>query len=76
MALDMREQGSAENDLLARLAADPRLGLDADTLAGLLADPLAFTGAASTQVRAVVAEVDMALETEPAGASYVPEPIL
>ena len=29
VALDMREQGAADNDLLARLAADPRLGLDA-----------------------------------------------
>jgi adenylosuccinate lyase len=76
VALDMREQGTAENDLLARLAADPRLGLDADTLAGLLADPLAFTGAATDQVRAVIAAVDRVLETEPGAATYVPEPIL
>ncbi len=76
VALDMREQGAAHNDLLARLAADERLGLDAATLAGLLADPLEFTGAARTQVHAVVAAVDEAVSSEPGAASYVPEPIL
>jgi adenylosuccinate lyase len=76
VALDMREKGSAENDLLARLAADPRLALPAGTLDGLLAEPLEFTGAARAQVRAVIGAVDKALESEPAAASYQPEPIL
>ncbi|MDQ2956724.1 MAG: adenylosuccinate lyase [Actinomycetota bacterium] len=76
VALDMRELGAEGNDLLARLAADPRLGLDEGTLTGLLADPLAFTGAAQAQVRAVIAAVDLALESEPGAASYQPEPIL
>jgi adenylosuccinate lyase len=76
VALDMREQGAAGNDLLARLAADERLGLDEGTLTGLLADPLAFTGAAQAQVRAVIAAVEYVLESEPAAAGYVPEPIL
>jgi adenylosuccinate lyase len=76
VALDMREQGAADNDLLARLAADPRLGLDAGTLTDLLAEPLAFTGAAQAQVRAVIAAVEYALESEPAAAGYQPEPIL
>jgi adenylosuccinate lyase len=76
VALDMREQGAAGNDLLARLAADPRLGLDAGTLDELLADPLQFTGAAVDQTRAVIAAVDLALESDPGAASYQPEPIL
>jgi adenylosuccinate lyase len=79
VALDMREQGAAGNDLLARLAADDRLGLGpdaADSLAGLLADPLAFTGAATDQVRSVIAAIDLVLESEPAAAGYAPEPIL
>jgi adenylosuccinate lyase len=76
VALDMREQGAPGNDLLDRLAADPRLGLDSRALAGELADPLAFTGAARAQVRAVIAAVDAALASDPAAASYVPEPIL
>src|SRR4051812_8486117 len=75
VALDMRERGTAENDLLARLAADPRLGLPAGALDELLAEPLGFTGAAQAQVRAVIAAVDAALESEPAAASYQPEPI-
>ncbi|MDQ1720907.1 MAG: adenylosuccinate lyase [Pseudonocardiales bacterium] len=76
VALDMREQGAAGNDLLARLAADGRLGLDEGLLAGLLAEPLAFTGAAQAQIRAVIAAVEYVLESEPAAAGYVPEPIL
>jgi adenylosuccinate lyase len=76
VALDMREQGAADNDLLDRLAADPRLGLDAGTLTGLLAEPIGFTGAARAQVAAVLAAVDAAVQTEPAAAEYQPEPIL
>ena len=76
VALDMREQAAAGNDLLARLAADPRLGLDAGTLAGELADPLAFTGAARSQVHAVIAAVAAAVASEPSAAGYLPEPIL
>jgi adenylosuccinate lyase len=76
VALEMREQGAAENDLLARLAADDRLGLDAGTLDGLLADPLTFTGAAQAQVRSVIGDVERVLESEPAAAGYVPQPIL
>ncbi|WP_347343706.1 adenylosuccinate lyase [Jatrophihabitans telluris] len=76
VALDMREQGAADNDLIARLAADERLGLDETSLRAELADPLAFTGAAQAQVQAVIAAVELALSSEPAAADYVPEPIL
>ncbi|SDI77347.1 adenylosuccinate lyase [Frankineae bacterium MT45] len=75
VALGMREQGSAENDLFARLAADPRLGLGTDELQALLAEPLSFTGAAQTQVAEVVAAVDDVLASDPAAAKYTPEPI-
>jgi adenylosuccinate lyase len=76
VALDMRERGAADNDLISRLAADPRLGVDAGTLAALLADPLAFTGAAQAQTRAVIAAVEQAVASDPSAASYQPEPIL
>ena len=59
-ALDMRK-GQADNDVFARLAADPRLGLTEAQLASLVAEPITFTGAAVDQVQAVVrrvAEVD------------------
>jgi len=76
VALAVREAGAAGNDLLDRLAADPRLPVDGHQLASLLADPLAFTGAASAQVDAVVRRVAEVLSRHPAAATYTPAPIL
>ena len=76
VALEMREKGTDRNDLFDRLAADSRLGLGADEVNGLLADPLSFTGAARDQVAAVVAAVDAVLSAAPEAADYRPEPIL
>src|ERR1700760_306702 len=42
VALEMREKGTEGNDLLARFAADSRLGLTAADLASLVADPITF----------------------------------
>jgi adenylosuccinate lyase len=70
VALAMREKGQAENDLLARLAADERLP------AFTLPEPLAFTGAASAQVNAVVQRVDAIVAAHPAAAGYTPGAIL
>ncbi len=61
---------------MARLAADPRLGLDADALDGLLADPLDFVGAAPHQVAAFVAAVEPIVVAHPEAATYHPAPIL
>jgi adenylosuccinate lyase len=66
--------GPVGNDLLDRLAADERLGLDRATLEGLLAEPLAFTGAAVEQVAAFVSQVEAVLARHPAAAAYDPEP--
>jgi adenylosuccinate lyase len=76
VALEMREKGTDRNDLFERLAADSRLGLSADELNALLADPLSFTGAARQQVAAVVRAVDAALASDPDAAHYQAEPIL
>jgi len=76
VALAQREQGVAGNDLVERLAADPRLGLDADALVGLLADPLDFVGAAPHQVAAFVAAVEPIVAAHPEAAVYHPAPIL
>ncbi|MGQ0576341.1 MAG: adenylosuccinate lyase [Pseudonocardia sp.] len=76
VALAMREKGRAGNDLVARLAADERLGLPAGVLDGLLADPLRFTGAATTQIAAVVARVDGIVADHPEAAAYTPGAIL
>lgn len=76
VALEMREQGAAENDLFARLAADERLGLTESDLEALVAEPIEFTGAARSQVAAVVSRIESVLAGDPAGASYTPGSIL
>jgi adenylosuccinate lyase len=73
-ALAMREDGAVENDLAERLAADPRLALDVDQLAALLAAP--ETGLAERQVAAVVARIGAVVERHGDAAAYDPEPIL
>lgn len=76
VALEMREKGAAENDLFARLAADERLGLSEADLATLVASPIDFTGAAVSQVRAVVARIEQILAANPHAAAYTPGSIL
>ena len=75
VALAMRERG-ADNDLLDRLAADPRLPLDRAGLDAALADRSVFTGAAGAQVASVVAAVDELVMRHPSAATYQPAPIL
>ncbi len=74
-ALRLRE-GADENDLLERLSADPRLGLDPSELAGVLAEPLDFVGAAPEQVRTVVSRIEAVVATDPLSAAYRPGDIL
>jgi adenylosuccinate lyase len=75
VALAMR-QGQTDNDVFERLAADARLGLTADQLASLVAEPITFTGAAVDQVQSVVRRVDEVTKTYPDAASYTPGEIL
>ncbi|MDQ3905702.1 MAG: adenylosuccinate lyase [Actinomycetota bacterium] len=75
VAVAMREAGTG-NDLLDRLAADPRLPLDRAGLDALLADRLLFTGAATEQVAAIVAAVATVVSRYPDAASYRPGAIL
>ena len=75
VALEMR-QGLAENDLFDRLAADERLSLSRERLEALAGEPLAFTGAAVDQVRAVVARVEQLATEHPDAAAYAPGDIL
>jgi len=74
-ALAMR-QGQADNDVFAKLAADPRLGLTAEDLTALVAEPIAFTGAAVAQVQAVVQAVEAVVSRHPEAAAYSPGEIL
>jgi adenylosuccinate lyase len=76
VALEMRERGTERNDLLERLAADPRLGLTTEQLESLVAEPIEFTGGARAQVAAVVDEIEHLVAERPDAAIYTPEPIL
>ena len=74
-ALDLRA-GQVENDVFERLAADPRLGLSAERLEALVAEPITFTGAAVDQVHGVVRRVDELVARHPEAAAYAPGAIL
>ena len=76
VALAMREDGLVENDLLSRLASDDRLQLSHDELDALIAEPLAFTGAAASQVRSVADRVQLIVDRFPDAAAYTPGDIL
>jgi len=76
VALQMREQGADRNDLFDRLADDARLGLSRADLDALVAEPLAFTGAAADQVDEVVRRVQAVAARYPEAAAYVPPAIL
>jgi len=76
VALRMREKGAADNDLLDRLAADERLGLTRAQLDTLVAVPVSFTGAAGSQVAAVLSKVDAVVAARPDAARYAPGAIL
>jgi adenylosuccinate lyase len=75
VALAMREKG-AGNDLLDRLADDPRLPLNRTDLDAVLADRVPFTGAAAEQIAAVVAAVATVVAWYPDAATYRPSAIL
>jgi len=76
VALAMREQGTTDNDLLDRLAADDRIPLDRAALDALVGEPLSFVGTAVEQVQAFVDAVARVVARHPEAAAYRPEPIL
>jgi adenylosuccinate lyase len=76
VALEMREAGRTENDLLDRLAADPRLPLDRAALGELLSKPIDFVGAAPAQAHAFARTVEGIVQQHPVAARYVPGSIL
>ena len=65
-----------ENDLLARLAADDRVGVGREVLEALLASDERFIGAALGQADAVLAEIDTLAEKVPGAREYRPGAIL
>ena len=73
---DLREGLISENDLPARLAADERLGLSAETIGSLLAEGESRVGAASRQVDVFIEHSKSWAERYPEAADYKPAAIL
>jgi adenylosuccinate lyase len=76
VALQMRETGRGENDLLERLAADPRLGVTRADLDAAIADPLDLAGTAGQQVSTVVRRIEEIAAAHPEAAAYMHGPVL
>ena len=75
-ALDLRESGRDDNDLLDRLAGDARLGLDAAALRDALGEPASYAGNASAQARTFVEQVAELARRHPDAATYEGAPVL
>lgn len=74
-AVANKQRNGEEASLIAALAADSRLPLDAAELGKLISDPMDFTGLAVQQCEAVIAKVQAILKAHPGSGSYKPEPI-
>jgi len=75
-ALAMREHGAADNELIERLGADPRVPLDTGALAALLEDPLDFVGSARSQAQRFAEQVKSVADRYPRALAYQPAAIL
>ena len=76
VALAMREQGTEGNDLIERLAADERLGLDRAELDAAMGEPLGFVGNAVPQVATFALQVEALVARHPDAVVYRGEDIL
>ena len=76
VALEMRETGRSDNDLLDRLAADPRLDVSRDELDAALADPIELSGTAGREVATLVAYIEEIAAAHPDAAAYSHAPVL
>jgi adenylosuccinate lyase len=76
VALQMRETGRGENDLLDRLAADPRLGVTREELDAAIANPIELAGTASQQVLVLAARIESIAKAHPRAAGYRPDLVL
>ncbi len=71
-----RREGTPGPDLFERLAGDDRIPLDPAALDALVADPLAFVGAAPAQVRTFTSQVAEVVARHPGADAYTPGPLL
>lgn len=75
-ANDLRSGKILQNDLLKRLAEDPRMPLDANELEQIRKVGSQATGAAELQTVNFIKKVDALVEKFPMAKSYAPAPIL
>ena len=75
-ALEIREGSSGNNDLIDRIAEDPNLPIDRDTINEILGDHNNFIGLAQAQVQSFVNAAAIVNSAHPEGGSYHPSPIL
>ena len=73
---DLRHGTATHNNLVERLAADPRLGLPRATLAAIVAGGDRAVGAAQAPIAAFAANVRQLEAASPAAAAYAPGAIL
>jgi adenylosuccinate lyase len=76
VALQMRDAGRSDNDLLDRLAADRRLGVTRAELEAAIANPIELAGAAGQQVVMLTGQIEKIAEAHPEAAVYRPGPVL
>lgn len=72
VALEMREQGLVENDLIDRLANDDRINVPKETLGNAMTRPLELTGLARGQVATFADKVQELVDSRPELVSYEP----
>ncbi|MFT7475662.1 MAG: adenylosuccinate lyase [Verrucomicrobiales bacterium] len=76
VALEMRQQGRTDNDLLARLASDGRFPVGGTELDAAISDPLSLAGLAQQQVTSIERRVAVLVAADPDAAAYCPGSIL
>jgi adenylosuccinate lyase len=76
VARDLRTRAVTENDLVERVARDPRIGIDAVQLKAALSSDQRFTGAALAQADAFVEQVAAIAKRLPELTRYAPGEIL
>jgi len=76
VALDIREKGSGNNDLLDRLSNDSDLGMTKKQLEKAISSPIEFVGSAPKQITDFAKKVEKIVAKYPEAAKYSSEEIL
>lgn len=76
-ALELREKGGIQQDIIKRLVADKRMeGVSEDDFRSALSNPMEFVGSAPRQIDRFVKRVEKLVEKHPEEAAYLPEEVL